>query len=382
MISKVLQRLCSDDRHLGISDIESAVNWLAVNPFPSGISAISLRAGLLHYSRQMTTGSLLTCLDLFSKSGIPDHLFFKEVGRILLPTVPELSVSDICRLLQAHVAVGVSESQMFTSVFARLSTVINRANLSQIRHILDSISRLDSKVLDCVRLAELCLNRYSLGIKATAAAPIEIDRDILTSMARMRMRNSAVLRRIRNRIVLRFADLSLPDLISVMTSLTVLDSEVGPLWIMTKRTWLSDLHSVSDPNLASLVAVAAPLGDTQFVLQAAAVYGSRIVDVSTPPTRHESVLAYKHLFALRSVITQDNSRYMQLISGMSADDLRGIESILTLSESLVPYMPHATHLKSSLFDLQPACVGGILGTNLIEVHPRTPVKRDGRKCRP
>ena len=357
--ASILSSLCNNDQSLPTEDVESAITAFSDIGFRIDVSPVSARAGLLFYSRRLSTETLVVCLEWFAHAGVPDHLFFKEIGKALLPKVKDLSVADITRLLRAHGTVQVSQSEIFAAIYDRLSSVVSRANMGQIRDIVCALSRLDPTVADCPKMADLCLNRYSLWAKDDI--PIAIERDMLVALSRFQMINARVARKAAHRIVAHQSEMSTEDLVEVLSSRNRLGMDTAPLWRTVKAHRTNGLESVADTVAASLVNVFGVV-DPEFVFKSCTTLGRFTASAS----REETVRAYRHVFGVSSLALLEPTIFDALMSRLPVADLRAIDELVSETQKVVTVKPQPhTFLKQKSVALHRATIAGLLETQLV-----------------
>ena len=358
---QTLNLLASLDRGTAIEKVEDSLKWLQANSFPPNVTPISIRSSLVHYSGRMSPEGLLLSLETFAKAGIPDHMLFKEIGKLLEPRVQQMSVTEISRLLRAHAQVGITESPLFHSVFERLSQVINRANMPLIRDILVSLSNLESSVPGCMRMAELCVNRYSLASKESASP--ELERDILLALGQLRFRSTKVLRKLYARALNRTDQLCLDDTIKIMLTFNSFQLDITNLWKSVANTWLRDLSIISSQNLATL----SIFGEPSFIVRSAVVNGHRLLNQPAEMrTRQDSVVAFKHRLSLTRIALIHPNEMRNILSSLSSEDLMVLNKMIDLpSETVCESMKGKSLFKFKLIDLRSHEVAGLFSTQLL-----------------
>jgi hypothetical protein len=358
---KTIGLLVAMDRTASIEKIEDSLRWLQSNSFPPDVTPISIRSSLVHYSGRMTPEGLLLSLETFAKAGIPDHLLFKEIGKLLEPRVQKMSVTDVSRLLRAHAQVSITESPLFQSVFERLSTIINRANMSVIRDILVSLSKLQSSVPGCMRMAELCVNRYSLASKESINTDIE--KDILLALGQLRYRSPKVLRKLYSRILSRADQFSLEDLIKIMLTLNSFELDITTLWKLSLSGRLSHISILSSHDLASLSVFA----DPAFAVRAAVINGRRLMNQPVEMrTLQDSIIAFKHRLVLTRAAMLQPTDTGNLLWSLSLDDLRSLNEIISLpSGTVCETMQGKSLLNLKRLELKAQDVAGLFTTQLL-----------------
>lgn len=331
----------------------SAIDEALQRPeLPRGVSLISLRASLIQSSRKLHSNTVIVCLELFGEAKIPDHLFFKEMGNALLSTVLTMSISDICRVLRAHALVNVTETDLFKGVYGRLSSIINRATMDQIRDILWALAKLNASLVDCMRMAELCMNRYSLSVKDES--PLVIDRDILSALAKLGMHNSRIIKKATNRVLSRSTEVSSSDLVHIINSLARLGSDITPLYKILKCR-LSDRHSNINPNLVTdtLPAIVSCLGviDCAWIIQEA--------------KGRDEMSQFKSRFALFSSYLLERDEFESALRKKSIEELSRIEAILDGSSPVNEKATTGCFVKVKAMDLQRMGICGLFNTNIV-----------------
>lgn len=358
--ANALRFLVETDLSAPVGKVEDTLKWLRSNAYPPGVSPISIRTSLIHYSRLMSSDGLLLCFETFAESRVPDHTFFKEVGKLLEPKVSDMTVAEISRLLRAHALAGVTESPLFASVFGRLSTVINRANMSQIRDILLSLSRLESSVPDCMRMVELCFNRYSLGSKETT--PIDVEKDILVSLARLQITSPRIVKKVCHRLLARFDQLSLKDCVQVMTSLHALQADTPAFWKATKSKWLSDPSLVSTHNLASLGIAS----DIEFLIASAVVVGRRFGSQPPEMRKLDLVDAYKFRFAMTRSALVEPTEFISCLETLTVSELRAMRHLWSVPEDAITEQLKGSFLAGmDSLGLRKVSVSGLFTTQIV-----------------
>ena len=198
---------------------------VSVSGLPNNMLLGSLRLAVLSRGRELSVERLIQSMELFSNLRISDHLFFKEVGRFLRSKVSDLSVSQICRILRAHAAVGCHEAELYHPIYERLCSVANKSSLAQLSDILHSVSLVESSTFDCLNIAELCLNRYSLSLRETSVAtnaPL-LESRILSAMSRMRILHEKTLTKMIKRLGSLGQSFSADSIVSINNHLVSLD---------------------------------------------------------------------------------------------------------------------------------------------------------------
>ena len=303
------------------------------------------------------------CLEWFASAGIPDHLLFKEVGKALLPQVKEMSVGDVTRVVRAHGSVQISQSELFASVYERLASVVSRANMSLIRDIVCALARLDAAVPDCAKMADLCLNRYSLWAKEEV--PVSVERDMLVSLARLNMANPRIARKALYRIISKHSEISTCELAEALSSINRLGMDVGPLWRTLKvhrATGIRELSAAASASLANVFGVI----DPAFVMKSAANSELQSAD------RFELVKAYQHLHALTALCVLEPAVFNSCARALSVSELRTLEHLVDATQSRVTLKPQPyTYLKQRTVSLTRTTVGGLLETQLVHSDPHS-----------
>ena len=373
-IANVRDELFRSLQNLDNSIPASAIDEALQRPeLPRGVSLISLRASLIQSSRKLNSNTVIVCLELFGEARIPDHLFFKEMGNALLSRVPTMSISDICRVLRAHALVNVTETDLFKGVYGRLSSIINRATMDQIRDILWALATLNASLVDCMRMAELCMNRYSLSVKDES--PLVIDKDILSALAKLGMQNSRIIKKATNRVLLRPSEVSSFDLVHIIISLARLGSDITPIYKILKSR-LSDRHSYINPNLVTdtLPAIVSCLGaiDCAFVIQEA--------------NGRDEMSQFKSRFALFSSYLLEREKFESELRKLSFQELIRIEALLEGSTPVNEMATSGCFVKVKYMDLQRIGICGLFNTNIVRYKQEkasvdVPNKKKSKKIR-
>ena len=346
----VFQSLQSLDLLLPPHVIDQA---LVTPELPSGISPLSLRASLIHYARKLEPNTVIVCLELFADASIPDHLFFKEMGNALVDVVSSMSISDICRLLRAHASVRVTQTDLFCNVYGRLASIINRASMGQIREILLALAALNANLVDCMRMSELCMNRYSLSIKDDS--PLEIDRDVLYALAKLGLQNARIIKKATNRFLARPDELALSDLVHAMNSLARLGSDLTPIYKIVKSRLSSQIHPsalVIDllPSLVSCVEVI----DCALILREVR-------------ERADSLSRFKSRFSIFGCYLLETEKFQSEMNKMPLDGLRKIDSILRETSEVIEAGSSGCFVKVKAMDLHLSNICDIFNTHLVEM---------------
>ena len=360
---QVLRRLSAGDYSVSARNIQVALSELDSEGLPDGFSVLSLRGALLQLSRKLEPGTIVLSLKLFANEGISDHNFFKEMGMVLLPHSAELSISEISSLLKSHAAIGATESDLFSTVCSRLSSVINRASMHTIREILTSLSLLGASLADSQRMIELCLNRYSLCVKDDLS--VEIDRDVLLAMARLRIPNARVIKMASSKIAARTHQLDVDSLARILGSLSVLGIDSSAIWRATKRRYFADL-SLHPTAILSDLGIAIGSFDIDFSVKAAASCAMRSMGIRNE-VYTESVGAYKHALNLTALNLTETERFEMALSKLSVEELKALQRLLKLSsESVEIKQPPGSFLECRPYELTRKNVSGLFSTQLIQ----------------
>jgi hypothetical protein len=360
----IFKKLNQGEYSIPLSELEQALmNCLDLEDVRS-VPLVGIRAGLLHFSRHLSAEALIVCLDLFGRGEFIDHQFFKEIGKALYPKVDELSVTQISSLLRSHAMVGATESDLFGVVCARLASVINRANMQLIREILVSLSLLEGQLVDSSRMVELCLNRYSLCTKDEMS--VDIDKDVLVALARLRINNPRIIKRCLHRIFLNWNRLSIDALIQVLGSATVLGCETSQLWRLVKMRYFKDVSAHSSCVLSDLVSLMC-LVDPEFTIQAACVVADQLSS-SDELSFNDTIVSHKVSWALACMGLSIPTRFESILGRLSLDDLRSLESLLVIArEKCEVKSPLGVFISSKQFSLSRKQIQGLFATQMVDL---------------
>jgi len=359
----ILRKLSTADYSMNSEDVDRAFGCIDEFGLPAGTSVLALRASMLHFARKLQPSTIITCLQLFAEERIADHNFFKEMGKVLLSKSEDLTVSQISGLLKSHAAIGATETDLFSVVCSRLSSVINRASIHMVREILTSLSYLGS-LADPLRMVELCLNRYSLCAKDDLS--VEIDRDVLLAIARLRIPNSRVIRMTSAKIVSKSDRLDAESFVKVLGSLSVLNADPSAIWRSAKRRYFADL-SPHPTSLLSDLAIAIGSLDMEFSVKAAAVCGLRNPGIGFA----DSVCALKHALNLTVLNLTENDSFEAVLRKHSVEELRAIQKLLKLPKETVELKPPTgTYLKCRTWEFTRVNVAGLFTTQLMQSAPK------------
>jgi hypothetical protein len=378
--SNVLSKIASGDYTVPIKTIEEAIFELAAGRSLYTGPVLSLRAGLLHYSRYLSADAAIVCLQLFADHGVPDHQFFKEIGKDLVAKVNGVSISQIASLLRSHATVGATESDLFNMVCSRLSSVVNRASLSTIRDVVHSLSLIRTNLVDSQRMIELCLNRYSLCIKDDSC--IDSDKDILSALARLRINNHRIIRKIACKIASGSASLSEESLAEILGSLGVLDVDTISLWSLLKRRKFRNLSELSPQTLSDL-AVSVGSWDVAFCLQAIANCEMRMSSTDEQSQYSGSLVGYKNTLGLLNIALTQPAKLSVGLSRLSFDELEAIQSMTErVQKTLELKKPSGGFIENNFFEFLPVNVSGVFLTNLAGQNKNTiPPRRNAKISR-
>ena len=207
------------------SQLLSLFERISKTGFPSSVSLGSFRLCVISRGNELPLEKLIHSLEIFASQRVSDHLFFKEIGRLLISKIADLTITQICRVLRAHAAVGCHEAELFNPIYDRLCVVVNRSTLSQLVDILHSVSLVESSTFDCLNIAELCLNRYSLSLRETGSScssPL-VESRILAAMSRMRLYHGKTLQKMAKKLSTLSSTTSHDTLVTINNYLTSLD---------------------------------------------------------------------------------------------------------------------------------------------------------------
>lgn len=214
--------------------------------FPSSVSLGSFRLCVISRGNELPLEKLIHSLEIFASQRVSDHLFFKEIGRLLISKIADLTITQICRILRAHAAVGCHEAELFNPIYDRLCVVVNRSTLSQLVDILHSVSLVESSTFDCLNIAELCLNRYSLSLRETgssSSSPL-VESRILAAMSRMRLHHEKTLQKMAKKLSTLSSTTSQDTLVTINNYLTSLDVRPHQLLKMSSSCSTLSIPSV------------------------------------------------------------------------------------------------------------------------------------------
>ena len=354
-----------------VAEIEGLIYSLEANGLDD-VNLISLRAAFLAYSRSLSAQAVIACLGLFAKEGIADHHFFKEMGKVLVLAVPNLSITQISGLLRSHALVGATESDLFGAICVRLPSVINKATMNTIRDIFTSLSLVGLDLCCTLQMVDLCLNRYSLCVKDDAAG-VEMDRDILVAIARLRIQNSSVIRKAVNKINSSVDRLDIKSIVQIVGSLHVLgtaDSSI--VWRAVRPRYFSKLPLHSSSVLADLSVALGPI-DPDFCVDAAVISAHRLEDASSG---EDSVVAFKHRLSLTNLSLTDAPTFMEAMARLEKKDLEAVETLLEVGEKYVDLKsPVGSFVQSRSLELTRRNVCGIFLTKVASWKDRKPRKK-------
>ena len=371
----ILTRLTREDLTVPIAELEDRIEELASNDSEVAVSLISLRFSFLRMSRKLRPETIINCLSLFAKEGIPDHHFFKEMGKAILPAVEDLSVSQISNLLRSHALVGATECDLFAAICSRLKSIINKATMHTIGDILTSLSLIGLHLVDIQKMVDLCLNRYSLCVKDDMG--VEMDRDVLASLARLRIPNLRVIRKAQQKITCNPHRLHLDSIVEVMGSLHVLGADTSEVWRSIRSKYFNDLSVHSSKTHSDLSSVLGPM-ETDLCVKAAVICSNRLS--GNPETVPEDlIVCYKHAMTLTTLSLTEPEKFQTALRKLSVSDLISIQRLMTLSHSSVePKNSVGTFIKSRSLELSKTNIGGLFVTQLASVKTK-PEKKKARK---
>lgn len=372
----VIQKLAKGDYDVEVSEVDRILIDPDVTLLVGETPIISLRAGLLHFSRRLSKRALISCLELFSRGEVADHQFFKEIGKALFPKVDELSVSEIATILRSHAIVGATETDLFGAVHGRLSSVVNRANIHVMRDILVSLSLLEGGPVDSQRMVELCLNRYSLSAKDEI--PVDIDKDVLIALARLGLVNNRVIKRSYAKILLHVSRIGPESIVQILGSLWVLGSDPGPLWRIAKLRYFRDLSVHTSTILCDLSTIVG-LYDPKFAIEAAAVVARRMQSVES--SLEQSSHAFKHSMSLSSLCMFEPVKFEKAIQQLSTTDLADLDRMLSTAMDSTEMKPAlGTFISSKDFSFTKKRIGGLFLTQIMEPCHPNPSKVTKKRC--
>jgi hypothetical protein len=221
--------------------VEECVRSVLDNGIPEGASVLWFRGPILSKSLHFSTQTLLDSLELFVKHDIPDQLYFREIGKVLFGRIKDMPIQSVARMLHLFDAVGLGGHVINSPLHERLSSIVNRASIPQIVDILSAVSRSETKLLYRLKIAELCLNRYSLYLRSEAGESVDIDRVILASMCRLRLVHEGTARKILRRFVTYHKRVPMDVFYEIMSAFNALGVDVRHL----RRTDDSPVGSIS-----------------------------------------------------------------------------------------------------------------------------------------
>ena len=356
-------------RSSNLDELEGFLKTVSTQSLPAGIAPISVRALLLTGAKSLSPEALLVCLEIFSAARIPDPLFFKGIDKYLVTRVKELSLPELCRLLKAHAAVGVSESIVFPEVYARLRQVINRANPGEVLEILASVSKLQSSSLDCSNIAELCLNRYSLS-RSSKSVPYSLsalsleatERGILRCLAGMGIQHRRTIRKILSQVRFDPSILSADDAVELFTYMHALGIDCEPQFRAMREAIRSNLSRMA-PSLRAATACASysykTIHDPELIVRSAATQASSSTEHMT---KDQAVWCMKHRLALQTLASLDFSSLHRELTQLSIPDL---EKILTVVSDESAGEKPAKHFACTKLDLKNFRAGGLFASLLL-----------------
>ena len=138
--------------------VQPSESFLSKLTLPYTGDRLGIRAQILGSAHSLSGPSLMKALSIFSD--LNDDEFFKQINKALIPKIKYFEFSDISSLLQIQSKSWQKSpgwSSLYIESFKRLQKTINRAAPSEVIELLIAISNNSDH-----RIAELCLNRYSL----------------------------------------------------------------------------------------------------------------------------------------------------------------------------------------------------------------------------
>jgi hypothetical protein len=326
-----------------LSQLTRLMDHVSKCGLPESVPMGSLRLGILARGRELSLEKLIQSLELMSSNQIPDHLFFKEIGRLLRGKVSDLTVGQICRILRAHAVVGCHEAELFHPIHDRLCVVVNKSSISQLTDILHSVSLVESSTFDCLNIAELCLNRYSLSLRDTSASTA-IESRILAAMSRMRLLHAKTMQKMIKRLTQLCPSMPTDSLVAINNHLASLDCRPNEL---------IPLPAKARPNTVPIPTVFGFNPST------------RSIQVLRPIINGEvtSRMAYKSRMALAAFLSiQDKN----ILDSLSLADLRKLNEMIdhqhdTFREKTQSFFDY----RGIVFDTQ--SVAGIFSINVARV---------------
>ncbi len=229
LTSEVLQETCNKYAILSSTDVQSQLHAVWVHGLPEGCSPVMMRAAILSKSLHLPTESLLEALEVFARCNCADQLFFKEVSKVLFGRIKDMSILQVCRMLRVYDSASLGECVVNEQLYARISSIVNRANIPQIVDILWTVSASDTKLMDRSKIAELCLNRYSLYLRSELGESVDMDLKTLGSMCRLRIVHEGTLRKINRRVMRYYKEISDSDYIRIVNYFNALDVPLDAL---------------------------------------------------------------------------------------------------------------------------------------------------------
>lgn len=344
-----LQHACKKYAVQSTSQVANCVRSVWTHGFPDDFSPAWMRAAILSKSIHFSTESVLEALEVFERSNAVDHLFFKELSKNLFGRIKDMSIMQICRMLRVYDSAGLGEYIVNEQLYLRLNSIVNRASIVQLVDILWSVSGSDTALMDRTKIAELCLNRYSLYLRSQSGECVDMDLKILGSMCRLKLVHEGTVRKIMRRVTRYHRDIESSSLYQVRVFFNSLGVYTGHLLGREGATFPADPSLVVSANCTA--------------------HGvTRLADVLRACCdKHSSpIVQLKQKIGLACLATLEPSSLGEHLNTLSLTELVYLNALMARSDGLVEKAPSA--LRDERWSLKAVNVyGGILRTAVLDI---------------